>query len=234
MVEREERDGALTLSAEKGYSRETGNLIFHVALLCSLVLIAVGRLYSYQGSRIVIEGAGNGFCNTVSQYDSWKPGRFAAEGKISPAPFCIDELSNFTATYTEAGEPSKFAADVVYRPSARPRHRSATTITVNHPLRIEGDRVYLIGHGFAPRITVHMPDGSVRTDTDGVRPDRREHAATPKARSRSRASRAPEQDVGVQGFFAPTPRRRRHGVISSASPQVRRPGARHLRLSRAT
>ena len=41
---REEPSGAVTLSAEKGYSRETGNLIFHVALLCSLVLIAVGRL----------------------------------------------------------------------------------------------------------------------------------------------------------------------------------------------
>ena len=31
--EREEPAGAVTLSAEKGYSRETGNLIFHVALL---------------------------------------------------------------------------------------------------------------------------------------------------------------------------------------------------------
>ena len=48
-MRREERDGALTLSAEKGYSRETGNLIFHIALLAALVLIAVGRLYSYQG-----------------------------------------------------------------------------------------------------------------------------------------------------------------------------------------
>ena len=56
IAQREEPSGLLTLSAEKGYSRETGNLIFHVALLVSLVLIAVGRLYSYQGSRIVIRG----------------------------------------------------------------------------------------------------------------------------------------------------------------------------------
>ncbi len=115
IVQREEPSGALTLSAEKGYSRETGNLLFHVALLASLVLIAVGRLYSYQGQRIVIQGAGNGFCNTVSQYDSWKPGRLAAEGKISPAPFCVDAMTSFTATYTATGEPSKFAADVTYR-----------------------------------------------------------------------------------------------------------------------
>jgi cytochrome c biogenesis protein len=107
IVQRDEPTGALTLSAEKGYSRETGNLIFHVALLCALVLIAVGRLYSYQGSRIVIEGAGNGFCNTVSQYDAWQPGRFAAQGKISPAPFCIDAMDKFTANYTAKAAASR-------------------------------------------------------------------------------------------------------------------------------
>src|SRR5581483_4661432 len=120
---RTEPSGAVTLSAEKGYSRETGNLIFHIALLVSLILIAVGRLYTYEGQRIVIQGADNGFCNTVSQYDSWKPGRFAAEGKVHPAPFCIDEMSRFTATYTSTGEPKEFRADVVYRPtlSAEPK-----------------------------------------------------------------------------------------------------------------
>ena len=87
---RTEPSGAITLSAEKGYSRETGNLIFHIALLVSLVLIAVGRLYSYEGQKIVVQGSG--FCNTVNSYDNWKPGRFAAEGKVSPAPFCIDKV----------------------------------------------------------------------------------------------------------------------------------------------
>ncbi len=98
VVERTEPSGAVTLSAEKGYSRETGNLIFHVALLAALLLIAIGRLYSYQGTVIVVQGSG--FCNTVAQYDSWKPGRFAAEGKILPAKFCVDDLSKFVATYS--------------------------------------------------------------------------------------------------------------------------------------
>ena len=53
VAHRTEESGAVTLSAEKGYSRETGNLIFHVALLVALVLVAVGRLYSYEGSAIV-------------------------------------------------------------------------------------------------------------------------------------------------------------------------------------
>jgi cytochrome c biogenesis protein len=221
IVQRDEPSGALTLSAEKGYSRETGNLIFHVALLCSLVLIAVGRLYSYQGSRIVIEGAGNGFCNTVSQYDAWQPGRFAAQGKISPAPFCIDAMDKFTADYTDKGEPSKFAADITYRPerSAAPKH---TTITVNHPLRLEGDRVYLIGHGFAPQVTIRMPDGSVRHDTAVFIP---QNASTLLSEGAFKEQGAPgkKQDVGIAGFFAPTPRSGADGVIGSASPQVKDP-----------
>ena len=40
---------------------------------------------------------GTGFCNTAVAYDSWKPGRLAAEGKVRPAPFCIDSLDKFTA-----------------------------------------------------------------------------------------------------------------------------------------
>ena len=218
---REEPSGAVTLSAEKGYSRETGNLIFHIALLASLVLIAVGRLYSYQGSRIVIQGAGNGFCNTVSQYDPWKPGRLAAEGKVSPAPFCIDELTSFTATYTDTGEPSKFAADVTYRATrdAAPQHK---TITVNHPLRLEGDRVYLIAHGFAPQMTIRMPDGTVRHDTAVFIP---RDATTFLSEGAFKEQGAPgkNQDVGVSGFFAPTPQLGADGVITSASPQVRNP-----------
>jgi cytochrome c biogenesis protein len=109
VVRRREESGAVTLSAEKGYSRETGNLIFHVALLAALLLVAVGRLYNYEGLRIVVQGPDNGFCNTVSQYDSWKPGRFAAQGKVHPAPICIDELTKFTATYTADGAPSRAA-----------------------------------------------------------------------------------------------------------------------------
>ena len=94
---------SITLSAEKGYSRETGNLVFHLALLAALILIAVGRLYMYSGQRVVLQGADQGFCNTVSQYDSWSPGRFAADGRITPAPFCINEMNKFTATYNSVG-----------------------------------------------------------------------------------------------------------------------------------
>ena len=228
--QREERDGALALSAEKGYSRETGNLVFHVALLCSLVLIAVGRLYSYQGSRIVIEGAGNGFCNTVSQYDSWKPGRLAAEGKISPAPFCIDELTKFTATYTDGRR-----ADEVRAPTsstgraldvgaeARRDHGQPPAAHRGRPGLPDQPRLRAADHrAHARRLGAHR-HRSVR-----ARPTR------PRCYSegafKEQGKPGAEQDVGVQGFFAPTPVDDGNGVITSASPQVRRPGARDLRL----
>jgi cytochrome c biogenesis protein len=207
------------VSAEKGYSRETGNLIFHVALLVSLILIAVGRLYTYEGQVIVKQGSG--FCDAISNYDAWKPGRLAAEGKVHPASFCIDDLRKFTATFTADGEPSEFRADVTYRPSldAAPRK---TSITVNHPLRLDGDRVYLISHGFAPQLTVRMPDGTVRHDAEPFIPS---DASTLLSEGAFSLPGKPDakQDIGISGLFAPTPVDEGGGKIGSASPQVNNP-----------
>jgi cytochrome c biogenesis protein len=221
IAEREEPGGVITLSAEKGYSRETGNLLFHIALLIALVLIAVGRLYSYQGARIVTQGPDNGFCNTVSQYDTWTPGRFAAEGKVRPAPFCIDEMSKFVATYTADGEPSQFAAHVTYRRTVNSPAQQ-TTISVNHPLRLEGDRVYLIGHGFAPRVTVTMPDGKVIHDTEVFVPT---NPTTLLSEGAFKETGVPgtKQDVGISGVFAADPIPGPNGTLASASPKISSP-----------
>jgi cytochrome c biogenesis protein len=163
---------------------------------------------------------GDGFCNTVSQYDSWKPGRFASEGKISPAPFCITEMNKFTATYTSSGEPSEFAANVTYKPNVDAATRKAT-IKVNHPLRLEGDRVYLLGHGFAPELTIRMPDGSVVHDTQAFVPT---DATTFLSEGAFKESGKPgaNQDVGISGVFAPTAVNTVNG-IASTSPQVKNP-----------
>src|SRR5690606_42150918 len=59
-----DRDGEVTLSAEKGYAREFANLVFHLALVGLLVSIAVGKLFGYEGSVIVIANNGPGFCST--------------------------------------------------------------------------------------------------------------------------------------------------------------------------
>ncbi|WP_375497256.1 cytochrome c biogenesis protein ResB [uncultured Jatrophihabitans sp.] len=220
VVERPEDGGVVTLSAEKGYSRETGNLIFHVALLVALVLIAVGRLYTYEGLRIVRQGTG--FCNNIGAYDTWKPGRFAAEGKVKPAPFCIRNIDKFTATYAAGGEPREFAAKVTYQPDVDKPATKTTTITVNHPLRLEGDRVYLTGHGFSPTVTVRMPDGSKQTLTAEFLPT---NASTLYSEGVfSFDGNGSTTDIGLSGFFAPTPvDPEGNGVITSASARVDRP-----------
>ncbi len=201
VARRDEPGGVLTLSAEKGYGRETGNLVFHVALLVALIAIAVGRLYSYEGTRVVLPGtiAQQGFCaDAIFQYDSWTPGRLAEDGRVKPAPFCLG-LNQFSSRYNAEGEPLQFTASVSYEPHAGAPVQQHT-ISVNHPLRIEGDRVYLISHGFAPQVTVRMPDGTTQTSLAAFVPT---DPTTLLSEGAFKLSGTPgaNQDVGIEGFL---------------------------------
>jgi cytochrome c biogenesis protein len=59
-----------------------------------------------------------------------------------------------------AGTPLSFHAilNVVDEPGAEPREYD---LRVNHPLTVDGTSVYLVGHGYAPRVTVRDGDGNV-------------------------------------------------------------------------
>lgn len=208
---------AVTLSAEKGYSREAGNLMFHVALLVALVLIAMGKLFSYQGSVVTTEGTG--FCNDLVSYDSFHSGRRVNQGDL--AKFCIDQLNSFTATYRDDGSPSQFKADVTYSEgSGAPKH---DVITVNHPLRLLGDRVYLINHGFAPTVTITRPGKAPVTKTDAFLPQDGFLTSEGAILLTGTKADGSADDIGLQGLFAPTPEDKGNGVIASVSPQVKNP-----------
>jgi cytochrome c biogenesis protein len=148
------------VSAERGYLRETGNLAFHLSLLVLLVAVAWGSSFGYRGNALVKE---NGeFANTVSQYDSFKPGKLFTESGLTPFSF---QLKDFTATYeTEdgptRGAPRSFEAKVMVRetPESEPVERS---IRSNYPLNIDGTKVFLVGHGYSPRFTVRDGEGEV-------------------------------------------------------------------------
>ncbi|MDX6287430.1 MAG: cytochrome c biosis protein [Frankiales bacterium] len=147
------------LAAEKGYLRETGNLVFHLALLLILIGVALGSLYGYKATRLVIDG--KGFANTVGSYDSWKPGRYVKTSSL--APFTI-QMDRFEASYIDsgpkAGQAETFVAHVRYR--SQPGSSWHTDdIRVNHPLTFGTTKVYLVGHGYAPRFTVRDDDGQV-------------------------------------------------------------------------
>jgi cytochrome c biogenesis protein len=214
---RREGESVVTLSAEKGYSRETGNLLFHVALLCSLVLVVIGRLYSYEMTYLVEQG--NGFCNSAFP-DSARLGRMAQDGVIKPPPFCLT-VDRFDSEYLANGQPSQFDAKVTYQDDIRSTTSHQASISVNNPLRMQGDRVYLVGHGFSPEIKVRFPDGQTRDLIADFAPTDEATLLSEGAFEATRASGVGE--IGVEGFFAPTPIETADGVISSSSPKVNNP-----------
>jgi cytochrome c biogenesis protein len=149
-----------TVRAEKGYLRETGNLAFHVSLLVLLAALAMGSLFGYRGNAIVVEG--EGFANTLTRYDDFTPGRLVDSGELLPFSFTLDD---FTARYEETpgdqqGAPRDYEASVTFQrtPSDDPE---AYDIRVNSPLAIDGTKVFLLNHGYAPRVTVRDGEGNV-------------------------------------------------------------------------
>ncbi|MGX7680519.1 cytochrome c biogenesis protein ResB [Jatrophihabitans sp. DSM 45814] len=213
-VTRRPSPGAITVAAEKGYSREGGNLIFHVALLLALVLVACGRLLSFESSSVVIEGSG--FCNPAMD-SSFRGGRWVQPAGIKP--FCIDDLDRFNAVYRDDGTPARFEADVTYHEGADGEAKRQV-ITVNHPLRLLGDRVYLINHGFAPTVRVTRPGHAPFTDVAVFLPQ--DGFLTSEGVFKFGGAAGAHRDIGLQAIFAPTARDDA-GVITSVSPQPNRP-----------
>ncbi len=147
-----------SLAAERGRLREAGNLLFHLSVLIVLVGFAVGSLGGFKGGVIVVTK--DGFANTLSQYDDFRAGGLFDPAELKPFSFTVDDFAvTFIREGREAGMAHKFSADLTYRtsPQAAARHR---TISVNHPLSIDGTDVFLLSHGYAPHITVRNADGS--------------------------------------------------------------------------
>jgi cytochrome c biogenesis protein len=155
-------DGTGWVAAEKGYLRETGNLIFHLSLLFVLLAVALGGLLGWKGNVIVREGSG--FANTLTQYDAWGGGRFVDPNDLAPFSFTLDQFTvDFERGDAQRGAPRLFEADVTYRedPTAAP---VATTIQVNEPLDVAGGKVFLVGHGYAPHFVIRDSTGAVVFD----------------------------------------------------------------------
>jgi cytochrome c biogenesis protein len=143
-VVREEPDGAITIAAEKGYLKETGNLVFHFALLALLLGVAGGSWYGWHANRLVV--VGDEFCNTLQQYD--EAGLGARTEATDLPPFCVT-LKDFRAEYHDNGAPADYTAHVSYVESPDAPVKD-WTLKVNNPLRVDGANVYLLGHGYAP------------------------------------------------------------------------------------
>ena len=71
-----------SISAEKGYARETGNLLFHLSLVLILLAVGIGSLLGSRGDAIV--NVGDRFINTPTSYDILSFGKYQAEDSLPP------------------------------------------------------------------------------------------------------------------------------------------------------
>ncbi|ARZ69351.1 cytochrome C biogenesis protein [Streptomyces albireticuli] len=193
-----------SVGSEKGYLREAGNLLFHISLIVMLVAFASGQLWKSEGQSLIVEG--KGFSNKLAQYDDFKSGSLFDSDDLEPFSFWLD---GFEATYErtgpQRGTPRTYEAHVSYR--ERPGGPLLKkTIKVNKPLEVAGSKVFLIGHGYAPVVTVKDGQGDIAfrgpvpslpldgniTETTVIKvPDYRDKNNKP-------------DDLGFQGSFVPT------------------------------
>ncbi|WP_327033241.1 cytochrome c biogenesis protein ResB [Micromonospora ureilytica] len=194
------------VSAEKGYLKETGNLLFHTSLIAVLIGVALGSWYGWSGNRLLVAGADNAFCNTRQQY---------AEAKLGPQVdsadlprFCL-RLDDFQARFLPSGQPEFFNATVTVDGPDEPT-RSAD-FSVNSPLRLNDASVYLLGHGYAPVIRYtdrfgnsqisdepFLTTGDMGLTSEGL-------AAFPDANvDPATGRRAPDQQMAFTGIYLPT------------------------------
>src|SRR5690606_2976570 len=145
-----------SISAERGYLRETGNLLFHTALVGVLAAAGAGGAFGYTGQRLL--GEGEPFTIVLADHDSFSGGSwFAAATGLQPFSLRLDD---FDANYefddtTGQWHPLSFDATMSTRlPGGEWTQQS---LQVNAPLEIGGSQVYLLGNGYAPIVTIRDP-----------------------------------------------------------------------------
>ncbi|MET9346753.1 cytochrome c biogenesis protein ResB [Streptomyces termitum] len=192
------------VAAEKGFLREVGNLVFHLALIVMLVAFAWGVLFKSEGGKLIVEG--DGFSNTLTQYDDFKSGSQFATDELEPFGFT---LNSFTGTYEKTGPqrgtPRTFEADVTYTRGDGKDEKAV--IRVNQPLKVGDSKVYLISHGYAPVLTVK--DGRGKVVFNGAVPmlpvdNNITSTGAVKVMDGYRDKNGKREQLGFTAFFVPT------------------------------
>ncbi|MFI9377379.1 cytochrome c biogenesis protein ResB [Streptomyces parvulus] len=194
------------VAAEKGYLREVGNLAFHIALIVMLIAFAWGQLFKYEGNKLILEG--DGFANTLTQYDDFKSGSLFDQDQLDPFSFSLKDFrGTYEPTGPNRGTPRIYEAHVTYSEGADGAEKTKT-IKVNKPLEIEGSKVYLVSHGYAPVVTVKDAKGNVVTDKQAVALLPLDSNVTSsgaiKVMDGYRNAKGEKEQLGFNAFFLPT------------------------------
>ncbi|MET0715096.1 MAG: cytochrome c biogenesis protein ResB [Mycetocola sp.] len=209
------RNGDVSVSAERGYLRETGNLVFHSALVGMLLTVGIGGGFGYAAQRVIVEG--QTFVNTLLDYNSFNPGRFFNPDDLAAFAMTLDK---FDVTYEQEnlnayGQPIDFTTQVTMRlPNGETQER---VVRVNDPLRFEGADIYLLGNGYAPKITVRDPEGSV-VWTDSVPFLPQDGNLT--SLGVIKIPDGLDEQIGMIGFLYPTAYKMETGAYTSTYPDL--------------
>lgn len=214
--ERTARDGKpqVAVALEQGSLREWGNLLFHASLVGLLCALAFGSAYTYRGQAVIVEG--QTFTNAAVDYDSFSAGRAFDPAWLKPFTLKLDQ---FDPVFDVTGRPVSFTAHVTYTDPGEAAKDA--TIKVNHPLDIDGGKIYLQGNGYAPVLTVRDADGNVAfSGATPFLPQDGNYTSTGVVKVPDVTS-GPQ--IGLVATLYPTAAQATDGTVSSVNPQAVNP-----------
>lgn len=184
-----------------------------------LVSFASGQLWKSEGGKLVVDG--DGFSNTLTQYDDFKAGTLFDPNKLAPFSFTLDK---FIGTYEKngpnRGTPRKYEAHVTYSEGAEGKDKKGV-IKVNTPLEVDGSKVYLVSHGYAPIVAVKDAKGKeIYRDAVPLLPLDSNATSTGaiKVMDGYRNAAGKKEQLGFQTMFVPTYAGKGKGTMFSTFP----------------
>ena len=184
-----------SISAEKGYARETGNLLFHLSLVLILLAVGIGSLLGSRGDAIV--NVGDRFINTPTSYDILSFGKYQAEDSLPPFSLTV---TDFKAEYDPVTNAAIDYELTVLTANPAGSKEIKKMIKVNQPLAYGSTKIYLQANGYSPIVIVRDKSGKIIFD--GPTPFLPQDANL----SSIGAIKIPDMDpqIGFVGSFLPT------------------------------
>ena len=195
------------VAAERGQLREAGNLLFHLSVLVVLVGLRHRQPVRLQGRRH--PGRRQRLLQHPDAVRRLRPGVAVRRRQDGAVLLHRPRLQGGLDRQPVRGRawPAGFQAPLTYRDSCRgnPSTWSASKsydLRVNHPLTIGGTQIFLIGHGYAPVITVRDAQGHQVYDGPTLfLPESSDFESFGVVKA---TGRTPGQDIGLEGLFYPT------------------------------
>ena len=148
-----------SISAEKGYARETGNLLFHLSLVLILLAVGIGSLLGSRGDAIV--NVGDRFINTPTSYDILSFGKYQAEDSLPPFSLTV---TDFKAEYDPVTNAAIDYELTVLTANPAGSKEIKKMIKVNQPLAYGSTKIYLQANGYSPIVIVRDKSGKIIFD----------------------------------------------------------------------